>query len=867
MKYLTFTKQERNSYEICFLVPSLHMADIDRHYVEPFLDNEREHLLAYDLFQQGKKTPVKLQREYLEQLLPILEDLHVKYLVTCDAEYFKTLTKSPKADAALGYVLDSVCGRFKVIYCPNYKTIFYDPDRIKTNISAALRALAMHRQDTYLPPGYEIIKSGSYPSTTADIRSWLQLLLDMNCALSADIETFSLKHHEAGIGTISFAWNESEGVSFAVDYEPIPGATSAPYGRAVVNGPVRELLKEFFRAFKHKMIWHNISFDVYVLVYQLFMDDLLDTKGLLDGQAVLLNNWHCTKLITYLATNSCAGNKLGLKDQAQEFAGNYAVGDIKDITMIPLDVLLRYNLVDTLSTWFVFNKHWPTMVQDEQLEIYNELFQPCIWDIIQMQLTGLPIDMEEVKRLEIELQTHSDKAVAEMNNNILLQEFLYTENEALVLKKNAEYKVKRITLADVDVPFNPNSGPQLQRFLFEQLDLPVLDLTDTKQPATGGETLEKLLNHTEDPEILEFLQALLEFKGVDKLLTSFIPAFLKAAPDDNGWHWLFGNFNLGGTLSGRLSSSGPNLQNLPAKGKWAKLVKKCFKAPPGFLFIGLDFDSLEDKISALTTNDPNKLKVYTDGYDGHSLRAYSYFTERMSDIDPDSVASINSIGKKYPNERQDSKAPTFALTYQGTYITLINNSGFTEPLARHIENQYHELYRVSDEWVAARIHEASKTGFITGAFGLKVRTPLLKQTILGNRGTPYEAEAEGRSAGNALGQSWCLLNSRAHKEFMKVVRSGEYRLDIRPCAQIHDAGYYVIPDAMPVLRYVNKHLVEAVQWQDHPDIQHDAVKLSGQLGVFYPDWSAEMTLPIEASSETINDLAYKHHLKYCAETA
>ena len=76
-----------------------------------------------------------------------------------------------------------------------------------------------------------------------------------------------------------------------------------------------------------------------------------------------------------------------------------------------------------------------------------------------------------------------------------------------------------------------------------------------------------------------------------------------------------------------------NLQNLPSTGsKYAKVIKSCFQAGPGWLFCGLDFASLEDRISALSTKDPNKLKVYTDGYDGHSLRAFAYFGENMPDI-------------------------------------------------------------------------------------------------------------------------------------------------------------------------------------------------------------------------------------------
>lgn len=111
-------------------------------------------------------------------------------------------------------------------------------------------------------------------------------------------------------------------------------------------------------------MYHNIAFDVYALIYQLFMTDLLDTEGLLHGMSIMLRNWDCTKLITYLATNSCAGNKLSLKDQAQEYAGNYAQEEINDITRIPLAELLEYNLVDGLCTWYVYEKHWDTLVND-----------------------------------------------------------------------------------------------------------------------------------------------------------------------------------------------------------------------------------------------------------------------------------------------------------------------------------------------------------------------------------------------------------------------------------------------------------------------------------------------------------------------
>ena len=211
------------------------------------------------------------------------------------------------------------------------------------------------------------------------------------------------------------------------------------------------------------------------------------------------------------------------------------------------------------------------------------------------------------------------------------------------------------------------------------------------------------------------------------------------------------------------------------------------------------------------------------------------------------VELINSIQYLYKPQRQDSKAPTFALTYQGTFATLMANCGFSLEKAKEVEARYHELYKISDAWVQEKLNQAGKVGYITAAFGLRVRTPLLKQVIRGTSRTPYEAEAEGRTAGNALGQSWCLLNSRASAEFMGVARTSEERLNIRPCAHIHDAQYMLVKDDIDSVMFVNEHLVKAVKWQDHPEIAHDEVKLGGELSIFWPDWTNEITIPNEAT--------------------
>jgi DNA polymerase-1 len=848
MNYVTFSTDFGDAFPIAILAPKLHVGNMHAEYLEPINLDPKE-VIAYEVFKEKKKTSAATIREYLSDLVPYLLDVGAKHLLVGDGDYFKALTGAKKADAYLGYVLENTfpeqhAGAFKVIYVPNYRQVFYDPIKTRAKIQQGLEALHASLHDRYHEPGINILKFSAYPETVVDISAWLQRLLDMDCDLTCDIEGFSLKHYDAGLGTISFSWNQEEGIAFPVDLGEDPVA-------------VRALLLDFFKAFRRNMKYHNASYDVTVLIYQLFMEDLTDYEGLLDGLETLLRDFDDTKIVAYLATNSCAGNELGLKAQSQEYSGNYAQEDIKDIRKIPLPELLQYNLVDAVSTWYVWNKRQPQMLADDQGEIYDTLFKPALIDIIQMQLTGMPLDMEKV--LEAKRIFEEDRAdiIRIIQAHPKVKEFVYLLDEEHVQKRNSELKTKRIKLGDEPQEFNQNSTPQKQRLFYEMLGFPVIERTDSDLPSTSADTLEKLKAHTSDPKLLELIDAFLEYAAVDKLYGTFIPPMVEAPQGSDGHHYLFGNFNLGGTVSGRLSSSNPNLQTIPSRNNkrgrrnYAKLIKACFCAPQGKVMCGLDFSSLEDRISALTTKDPNKLKTYTEGYDGHCLRAYSYFTERMPDIDPDSVESINTIETRYPDERQDSKGPTFALTYQGTFMTLVAKFGFSTAMAKQIEQRYHELYRVSDEWVQAKLEEASKTGYITAAFGLRVRTPLLAQVIVGNRKTPTEAAAEGRTAGNALGQSWCLLNTRASVEFLRIVRASKYRTRIRPIAHIHDAQYFIIDDDIEVLMFVNQHLVKAVEWQDHPDIWHDTVKLGGELSVFYPSWANEIGIPNGAAKEQI----------------
>lgn len=181
----------------------------------------------------------------------------------------------------------------------------------------------------------------------------------------------------------------------------------------------------------------------------------------------------------------------------------------------------------------------------------------------------------------------------------------------------------------------------------------------------------------------------------------------------------------------------------------------------------------------------------------------------------------------------------------------MRNLGWTETKSKKVEANYHVMYQVSDAWKSAKLDKAAQDGYATVAFGLRVRTPLLNRVVLGNRSTPYEAEAEARSVANAFGQSYGLMNNRSGNEINTRARASKYRLHIRPTMQIHDACYYYIKDNLTVLTTFNKWAGDAFAWQDLPELDFKGVPLSGELDIFYPTWSSHVTLPNGSSEADI----------------
>lgn len=856
--YISLSKNQEKSFKTCILIKKQALKEdlIKEHYLKPNINHGS--VIAVEAPYTEKNTaPATFVREKLSKLLPNLDKLGVQIIYVADSTYFKYLTGVRKTDPYIGnYLPCSIKGyeHISIVLGVNYQALYYNP-LLKEKLSQTL--VALEAASDSLPVDTSSIDNADITYVNGNdveaVTEAFKKLLDAP-HLAVDVETFSLKFQKSGLGSIAFAWSEQNSIAFSVEH----------HDNQRVNCDIfRPLLLKFFQEYQGTVIYHGSTFDIKILVNWLFLNENPNTRAMLDGIKLLTSKFHDTYLIAYLALNNTIEKSYRLKSLAHEFIPNYALDseDINDITRVATKDLLEYNAIDTLATFYVFNKYYKKLKEENLVNLYEELFIKSVPIIIQMELTGMPIDMGNVKDAKNQLLAIKENLLSSIRTNPYIIKYVGFLRFKEYTTKNAGWKTKSEPLEYFDyVQFNPNSDVQKSDFLYSFLGLPVLETTKSKNPSTKNKTLKKLINHTDDTIIKNLLQNFIDLNDVSIILDNFISSFIKNSFIKTGqYYFLYGSYKLGGTKSGRLSSSDPNLQNIPSSGTvYAKIIKQCFKPPKGWIFAGADFASLEDRISALTTKDPNKIKVYTDGFDGHCLRAYYYFKEQMEGIE-ETVESINSIEDSYPQLRQDSKPATFALTYQGTYITLMNNLGWSEEKAKAVEKAYHDLYAVSDQWVQDRIKRAHDVGYIEAAFGLRLRTPMLHQTIYGSDRLPYEAQQEQRTAGNALGQSWGLLNNRAAIELRERLQDSPFEEKILPICHVHDSQYFLVREDMEALKWLNDNLIECMEWQDHPDIAHPDVKLGGNLSVFIPDWSKEIKIPNKVSLEEITKI-YKENL-------
>lgn len=255
----------------------------------------------------------------------------ITHLAVQDAALFKKLTGRSRVVNTAGYVYKAKYGNYHVCYVPPFKSITLD-ERVRNEARLSIEALEAHLAGHYVEPGTTkevVIHSGQ------EWADWVERLLALP-RISVDIETTGLKHHESSIRTIGFGLSDSEAVVFEW-------------------WQVEETIRFFFEQYQGRLTMHKGAFDLTQLIHKIWMKKLSDTNGIYEGLKHLQSKTDCSMILSYVCTNTCAGNELGLKPQVISEYGDYG---IEETWKAPLEEVIPYNGKDCAATLWLWNKHY-----------------------------------------------------------------------------------------------------------------------------------------------------------------------------------------------------------------------------------------------------------------------------------------------------------------------------------------------------------------------------------------------------------------------------------------------------------------------------------------------------------------------------
>lgn len=779
------------------------------------------------------------------EILEYCDTIGIHTLVCTDSLYFQILTGRPKLEESIDGVYNcciSTYEHIKVLPSIHYNSIIMAPQK-EALLEKSLKILAMHLTGNFVKPGSDVLKNYTVCKTPLQLRQYLESIM-YRPEITCDIEATSLKFYKSELLTIAFGLDKHTAMACPIH---------KIYHNENTEKEFKEILKWFFKTYNGKLWFHNALFDVKQLTYRLFMTSLDDFNGMQEGLNAF-ENVHDTFMVAYLAKNSTYRQPLGLKELSKEFMGEYAE-DVKEAIKVAKDDLLLYNAKDCCATWYVLDTYRPIMIQDDQQYTYDVIMQPSMKPLLKMMLTGLPLDLDRTYEAKIQLQAKLDEAVKSLHNSHYVKRAVSVLKYQASVKYNETHKTKQKTPDEIELEFNPNSSDQLRLLLFEILGFEEIEKTKAGKSSTKRGFIEEYLLEAKadgDTEVITCLESLVAVSQISIILNTFINAFEELSiKHPSGYSFLKGNLKLGGTQSGRLSSSEPNLQNLPSGSKYGKIIKNCFVAPDGWLFAGADFSALEDRIGAILSKDKNKTLEFQDGFDGHSLRALAFFPEELPEgLSIDSLADNKLIKKEYGDIRGKSKGPSFAMQYgcgPGKIQQLLK---CPKSKAEQVYSAYHNLYSGLAQFAQQNKIQGMTNGYVTGAFGLRLRTPKLKAHKSGTKEST-EVGSEARSASNMVTQSWGMLMNRAFIEFNTRLEKSPYNSKVRLINTIHDAVYCLVKAEPEVVNWVNINLVECMQWQEGL-IAHNGVKMEAEID-FGLDWAHQETLHNNASIDEIND--------------
>lgn len=791
---------------------------------------------------QDKKINKKQLVEHCADLLESVATMGIDKLLISSADYFKYLSGQKDFEGSIGLIYQCVVEGYEYItVCPciNPAVLNAQPNK-KPLLDKALDTFGKLVAGTYNPP--EEFKFETYGLiTTAETLKPVLEMLKTKPQLAVDIETTGLRVGEAEVLTIAFAWDKYNAVTVAchdfygVDQEQIVG-----------------MLKDFLRNYNGNTIYHNSLFDLKQMAYCWWMKDFSNYEGLYEAMEDLgVKRVHDTMLLAYAELNSTERPPLGLKVLAKDFLGDWGI-DTKNNLELKLEDLAVYNAQDVCGTLYVYEK----FKHQEDSRGYKEILQPSIKPLLHMMCNGLPIDLEKVQEADVKISEELDKAKEVVANSRFTKETEENLNYYACEKYNATHKGQKEPW-QFDSEFNPNSAVQLRTMLFDVMGFEPVEFTDTGAGKTDRASIKEFLSLCpEDDERIELLKALISISETAIVQNTFISAFKELSlADKDGNYSLHGNLRLGGTQSCRLSSSEPNLQNLPSGSEYGEAIKNCFVAPENYIIAYADFSALESRIGAILSGDINSTRQYTEDIDGHSMNTAAMMREELEErgifIDMSSAESINRIKTEAKDLRNGSKKYTFGLQYgcgPGKIQQMLKGS---RERAEGIYNAFHKLYSGLAEFSKTNELFAKKHGYIQLAFGLQLKTPRINSRDNG------VASAEARSGSNAASQSYGMLMNRTFIELLDRLEKSEFKYDIKIVNTIHDSLMLLVKKDINAIHWVNENLVECMNWKDDPELLKSPVTLEAEVD-FGSSWYDLTTVKNNVSKEEIAECLVKY---------
>jgi DNA polymerase I len=477
------------------------------------------------------------------------------------------------------------------------------------------------------------------------------------------------------------------GVSFCIE----PGvAAYVPLKHDYAGAPdqldraqVLEKLRPLLESAAHGKLGQHLKFDIHVLA----------NHGIaLKGQRfdTMLESYVLNSTATRHDMDSMAQKYLGLKTiHFEDVAGKGA----KQLTFnqVSVERAAEYAAEDADVTMQLHRVLWPQLEAIEPLaKLYLQLEQPLVMVLQRMERTGVLIDRDMLTVQSGELGRRMQEVTTAAH-------------------------------AEAGHEFNLDSPKQLQQILYERLQLPVKRKTATGQPSTAEDVLEELAADYALPRLI------LDYRGLAKLRSTYTEKLPEQISPDTGR--VHTSYHQAVAATGRLSSTDPNLQNIPVRTAEGRRIRQAFIAPPGCVLMAADYSQIELRIMAHLSGDEGLLRAFAEDRDIHQATAAEVFG-----VAPDEVSA---------DQRRSAKAINFGLIYGMSAFGLARQLGIDRGAAQQYVDRYFARYPGVKRYMDETRARARRDGYVETVLGRRLYLPDIRSS---NR--PLQQYAE-RSAINA----------------------------------------------------------------------------------------------------------------------